>query len=122
MLRAGFKVVKHAPHHGPRTHRLWLSPDLQKLWWQSIRDDDDPVAQFLVADLHAILSHPPERLVDPDRIPCCFMLVFNLGQSTGARVRRRMVVFEATTLESKYLLVDGFRLLKDVGLGVEPPG
>jgi len=70
-------------------------------------------AQFLVSDLHIILSYPPERLVDTERIPACFMLVFDLGQSTGGKeIRRRMVVFETVNVETKHLLVDGFRLLK----------
>jgi len=41
------------------------------------------------------------------------MLVFDLGQTAGdAEIRRRMVVFETVNVETKHLLVDGFRLLK----------
>jgi hypothetical protein len=55
----------------------------------------------------------PERLVETARIPSCFMLVFDLGQTAGdAEIRRRMVVFETVNVETKHLLVDGFRLLK----------
>ena len=113
MLQSGFQVIKHAPHHKPKSHRLWLSKDKLYVWWQNTKDKGPPAAQFLVSDLHIILSYPPERLVETVRIPSCFMLVFDLGQSSGEKqIRRRMVVFETANVETKHLLVDGFRLLK----------
>ena len=106
-------MIKHAPHHKPKTHKLWLSKDGAYVWWQPALDAGPPAAQFLVSDIHIILSYPPERLVETARIPGCFMLVFDLGQTAKeAEIRRRMVVFETVNLETKHLLVDGFRLLK----------
>ena len=32
MLQKGFRVVKHAPHHAPRVHKLWLSRDSKHIW------------------------------------------------------------------------------------------
>ena len=76
-------MIKHAPHHKPKSHRLWLSEDNQYVWWQPVADKGPPAAQFLVSDIHIILSYPPERLVETARIPGCFMLVFDLGQTAG---------------------------------------
>ena len=113
MLQGGFRVIKHAPHHNPKSHKLWLSEDSLHIWWQPATDAGPPAARFLVADIHIILSYPPERLVETGRIPSCFMLVFDLGHSAGDKeIRRRMVVFETVNVETKHLLVDGFRLLK----------
>ncbi|KAH8061391.1 hypothetical protein JL722_4007 [Aureococcus anophagefferens] len=110
MLQRGFRVIKHAPHHKPKTHKLWLSEDGAYVWWQPALDAGPPAAQFLVSDIH-IIPYPPEPRRDRAH-PSCFMLVFDLGQTAGdAEIRRRMVVFETVNVETKHL-VDGFRLLK----------
>lgn len=121
LLQKGFRVVKHAPHHAPRVHKLWLSRDSKHIWWQPAKDTGPPQARFRVGDIHIVLSYPPERLVPAERIPSCFMLVFDLGQSAAIaanelpesrEIRRRMVVFETVNYETKHLLVDGFKVLK----------
>ena len=60
MLQRGFRVIKHAPHHKPKTHKLWLSRDGASVWWQPALDAGPPAAQFLVSDIHIILSYPLE--------------------------------------------------------------